>query len=147
MKFNYGVIMLLLAASVAIITAIAHMSCIVLGPECYASQMAPEEIVESAKQGTMLAPIGTTIVSALFVICGLYALSGASLIRPLLFLKLGIYVIGGLCIVRGALGIQLWLRKPELFEPFGVWSNWVWLLCGLCFIFGYRKCCVNNSTN
>jgi len=139
MKFHYGVVMLITAAIIAFVTAVAHMSCILLGPECYAAQMAPKEIVESAKQGTWLAPVGTTLVSVLFAICGCYALSAAGYIRPLFLLKIGIYFIGSLCIVRGILGLQLWLRKPELFDTFGIWANWFWFICGLFFILGIRR--------
>ena len=138
MKNRYGVHLLILAALIAIFTALAHMSCIVLGPQCYAFQMAPPPVVESAKAGTLLAPIGTTIVSSIFVVFALYALSGASVIRRLPLLNIGIYTISGLCIVRGLLGIQLWVRHPELVNTFSSIANFVWFITGLLFLVGYR---------
>jgi len=83
MNKKYGKFLLFLVAIIAIGTAIAHMSCIVLGPQCYAVQMAPAEIIQSAKDGTLLAPLGTFIISLLFVVVALYALSSAKIIRRL----------------------------------------------------------------
>ncbi len=139
MLTNYGKYLLSLTAFVAFATALMHMSCIVLGPECYAWQMAPPQIVESAQEGTLLAPLGTTFVSAIFALWGLYALSAAGVIRRLPLLKLGIYAISALCMLRGILGIQLWLRHPELVATYSFVSNWVWFVTGLLFFLGYRN--------
>ena len=40
MNTKHGVILLVIAASIAIATALAHLSCIYLGPQCYSAQMA-----------------------------------------------------------------------------------------------------------
>ena len=96
-----GVAALLLVAAIALVTAVAHLSCIALGESCYRGQLAPEVIVNSAIQGTWLAPVGTILVSALFVMCSVYAVSAAKIIRPVPFLRLGIFVIAGMCILRG----------------------------------------------
>ncbi|WP_233520546.1 hypothetical protein [Flocculibacter collagenilyticus] len=140
-----GSVCLMIAALVAFGTAIAHMSCIALGPACYAAQMAPPQIIESAKQGTLLAPLGTllaplgtTFVSAIFVLLGLYALSGAKVIRKLPLLTFGIYAIATLCIIRGLLALQLWVRKPELVTDFALLAAWVWLITGLLYLVGYK---------
>lgn len=138
MKFSPGKAMLVMAAAIAIFTALAHSSCIFLGPECYAFQMAPESIVTSAREGTAFAAIATLVVSAIFVIWAAYALSGAGLILRLPLLPLGIYTISFLCIVRGLLGIQLWIRKPEVMSTFGNVSSWIWFATGLLFLVGYR---------
>ena len=66
MGFKFGVISLVCAAVIAISTALAHLSCLYFGPECYAIQMAPPVIVESAKAGTLLAPLGNLLVSSIF---------------------------------------------------------------------------------
>jgi hypothetical protein len=61
----------------------------------------------------LLAPVGTIFVSAIFLVVGLYAISGAGIVRKLPLLKLGIYTIGTRCIIRGVLPLQLWIRHPE----------------------------------
>lgn len=143
-KSKIGVTLLVLAAFIAMATAIAHMSCIFLGPECYSAQMAPSIIVESAINGTYLAPVGTVIASSIFAVLGLYALSGAGVIRKLPLLKYVIYVVATLCIIRGILPLQLWLRHPDKVNDIVFYTGIVWFLTGLLFLFGYRLCSSNS---
>lgn len=138
MQRKLGVLLLVFVAFTAFSTAIAHLSCILLGPQCYAVQMAPPVIVESAKAGTLLAPIGTVFVSALFGVLGLYALSAAALVRRLPLLSLGINTIAVLCTVRGILPLQLWFRHPEKVSDAVLYTGIVWLLVGLASFFGWR---------
>jgi hypothetical protein len=138
MNKKYGVLFLVLAALIAIGTGLAHLSCIYFGPECYKAQMAPEFIVESAKVGTYLAPLGAVIISVLYITLGCYALSGARLIRRLPLLKFGIYTTTFVCLIRGLLAIQLWIRKPELVSDAFVYVGFVWFTVGLLFLFGFR---------
>lgn len=142
MRSKVGIILLVLVAFIAMGTAVAHLSCIFFGPECYAAQMAPPQIIESAKNGTYLAPIGTVFASALFVVLGLYALSGAGIIRKLPLLKYAVYAVATLCIIRGILPLQLWLRHPDKVNDIIFYTGIVWLVTGLLFLFGYRMCVI-----
>lgn len=150
MKRKIGVVLLVLAALIAMGTAAAHLSCIYLGPECYAAQMAPPPIVESAINGTYLAPIGTIFASAVFVILGLYALSGAGftgkLIDKLPLVNYAIYSITTLCIIRGLLPLQLWLRHPEKVNDTVLYVGIVWLITGLLYLVGYRICAKQHTS-
>lgn len=138
MQAKFGIVALILAAVIAILTAIAHLSCIVLGPECYSIQMAPEPIVESAKTGTLLAPLGTVFVAFIFISFGLYALSAAKLFYPLPKVKLVVHVIGFACVIRGVLPIQLWLRKPEKITEPVLYVGIVWLVVGIFYLLGHH---------
>ena len=129
--------LLILAAGIAFFTAIAHISCIFLGPQCFEYQLAPEAIVASAQQGTWLAPVGTLVVSGIFAIWGGYGLAAAGLLRPLPFQHAITWLIAVVCIVRGLLGIQLWLRKPELVSEFANISSWIWFFTGVLFLLGH----------
>ena len=144
MKAKVGIIFLVLAALIAIGTALAHLSCIYFGAECYAAQMAPPQIVESAINGTYLAPIGTIFASGIFVVIGLYALSGAGFTGKLLGglprVNTVIYTITILCIIRGILPLQLWLRHPDKVSNVVFYVGFVWLITGLLYLFGYRMC-------
>lgn len=137
-KFNYGVVFLLIAALIAITTGIAHLSCIYFGPECYAAQMAPTIIVESAKAETMLAPIAAIFISSLFIVLGCYALSAAKIICKLPFLRFGIYTTAFVCTIRGILPLQLWYRYPDKVSDIILYIGLVWLLTGLLYFFGFR---------
>ena len=97
-KNKVGLLFLGIAAVIAILTALAHMSCIFLGESCYRSQLAPEVIIQSAVNGTLLAPVGTTFISTMFLVCAIYALSAANVIMKLPLLKTAIYSISILCL-------------------------------------------------
>ena len=89
-KNKVGQLFLCIVAGIAILTAIAHISCVFLGENCYRSQLAPEVIIQSAVNGTLLAPVGTTFISLLFLLCAIYALSAANIIIKLPLLKTAI---------------------------------------------------------
>lgn len=131
--------MLILAALIAFGNALAHMACIVLGPQCFEFQMAPQFIIDSSIQGTWQAPMGTVMVSSIFALWGAYALAGAKVIAPLPLMKWGIYAIGFLCVVRGLLGIQLWIRHPELLDTKSISYSIGWFVTGLLYGIGYWK--------
>lgn len=152
MKPNIGIIFLVIAALIAMATAAAHLSCIYFGPQCYATQMAPALIIESAINGTYIAPIGTIFASGTFVILGLYALAGTGLsnqvtnkvfrkrISKLPLVNYAIYTIATLCIIRGMLPLQLWIRHPDKVSDVVLYVGIVWLVTGLLYLFGYRIC-------
>lgn len=95
-------------------------------------------MVDSAKVGTYIAPLGATLALIFYSILGCYALSGAQLIRKLPLLKFGIYTIATVCIMRGLLPLQLWLRKPEKVSEVALYIGLVWLIAGLLYLFGFR---------
>ena len=135
---------MIFVAVVAVSVVIAHMSCIWLGPECFYAQRAPLSIIESSKNGTWFAPIGTTFISSLFLVCALYALSGGNIIKKLPLLKLGIYIIGSVCIARGVLVTPVLYIYPHLRSVFEITAAMIWLLCGILIIWGYKS---NESKN
>ena len=137
-RSKIGFIFLCVGAGVAIFTALAHVSCIFLGEGCYRSQMAPEFIIRSAENGTLLAPAGTIIVSLLFLFCGLYALSAANVTVRLPLLNVAMYSISTLCILRGLATIPLAVAFPEVVGAFVIISGAIWFLNGVLFLFGFR---------
>jgi hypothetical protein len=137
-KNRVGVLFLGLAASIAVFTVVAHMSCIFIGESCYRAQLAPEPIIQSAINGTLLAPLGTIFISSLFIICAAYALSAANLIVKLPLLKIGVYTISTLCLLRGIATIPLSLLSPVMVSHFFIFAGVVWFISGLLFLFGFR---------
>lgn len=138
MNKRVGIVFLVTAGLISFAVALAHLSCLYLGPQCYSVQMAPEIIVDSARKGTWLAPFGNVLVSSIFILIGLYALSAAKIIRPLPVLSGVVYFISVLCIIRGILPLQLWLRHPEKVSDAVFWVGVGWLFTGLIFLAGYR---------
>ena len=138
MKMKFGVLCLILAALSTIGTAIAHLSCLYFGPACYAAQLAPPVLIESAENGTYLAPLANLFVSSIFIVWGLFALSAAGLMRQLPFLKFCLYAIAAVCVIRGVLPLQLWLRYPERVDDATFYFGLAWLITGLLFAVGYQ---------
>lgn len=137
-RSKIGFIFLCIGAGIAIFTALAHVSCIFLGEGCYRSQMAPEFIIRSAENGTLLAPASTIIVSLLFLVCGLYALSAANVTVRLPLLNAAMYSIATVCILRGLATIPLALAFPKAVGAFAIISGTTWFLTGILFLFGFR---------
>ena len=137
-KNKVGLIFLGIAAVIAILTALAHMSCIFLGESCYRSQLAPDVIIQSAVNGTLLAPVVTTLISSLFLLCAIYALSAANIIMKLPLLKTAIYSISILCILRGLATIPLSLTYPEMVTSFSIIAGAIWFISGVLFFLGFR---------
>ncbi|MFD2166484.1 hypothetical protein ACFSJY_09400 [Thalassotalea euphylliae] len=138
MKKTIANALLVSVACISSATAITHLSCLYFGPECYAIQMAPPKIIQSAKDSTWLAPLGNIFISSLFILVACYALSAAKIIGKVPLLKLGIYTITTLCIVRGLLPIQLWLRHPEKVTDIVLLVGIAWLMTGLALGIGHR---------
>ncbi len=137
-KNKVGLLFLSIAAVIAILTALAHMSCIFLGESCYRSQLAPDVIIQSAVNGTLLAPVVTTLISSLFLLCAIYALSAVNIIMKLPLLKTAIYSISILCILRGLATIPLSLIYPEMVTSFSIIAGAIWFISGALFFLGFR---------
>lgn len=143
MKLN-TVVSLTLGALISAGTAIAHLSCIVLGPSCYKAQLAPPEIIQSAIEGTWLAPVGTTLVSMLFLLCSLFALSGAGLIRKLPLLNIALLSIAVLCLFRAIATIPASYLFPDQVNTFSIAAGFVWFISGSLYLYGYYHLRKNN---
>lgn len=117
--------------------ALARVSCIWLGPECYYFQGVDIRILMSSKDSTSFAPVATLLVSSLFLISGLYALSAARVIRRLPFLKIGIFVIGIICLQRGLHAAPNLIMHPPLRNLFSISAATIWIVSGALIIWGY----------
>lgn len=132
-----GSIALTTAATIAAVPAFAHMSCIYLGSACYKTQMAPPEIVQSALEDGLTAPLATLFIVSLFFLCALYAVSGTASIKRLPLLKLGLAAISCLYLIRGLGTRPLSLLFPKMISSFSLFAGVVWFLCGFLFGYGY----------
>jgi len=132
-----GAFLLISVAALAFFTALSHMSCIVLGPECYRAQMAPESLIELSKSAPWRAALETTLVSLLFVTTAVYCLSGAGVIRKVPLLKPAIITISVLCTLRGLATLPLSMLFPEHVTTFSIIAGTLWFLAGVFCITGY----------
>jgi hypothetical protein len=100
--------------------ALLHVVVLIAGPDWIAFVGAPPVVVRSASEGTWLAPVGALGIASLLTVWGLYALSGAGWIRPLLLLKTVLGGVALLFLLRGAiivpfLGRVDWRSPHDLF--------------------------------
>ncbi|MCF6436272.1 hypothetical protein [Pseudoalteromonas sp. MMG022] len=128
---------LLFCAAMATITALAHLSCIYLGEQCYRSQLAPPVIIESAIQGTWLAPVASVFISLLFLLCGIYALAGANIIRTIPLQRLALLTLAILCTLRGLAAVPLSVIYWQQTTGFSLLASLLWFLCGCGFAVGW----------
>ena len=96
---------------------------------------APQQIIESAQQGTLLAPIGTVIVAGLMFACTIFAFSAVGLIRKVPLFKPALITISLLCTLRGLIAIPFLVTTTGL-DVWEVIASSVWFYVGLCFIAG-----------
>lgn len=128
--------LLIIAGVIAAATAIWHWLCIIGGLSWYAFAHAPPPILESVRQGTLLAPAGAFIIGLLFFSCTMFAFSGAGLTRKIPLLKSALATIALLCLVRGGIGIAHLVLARNL-DRWELVASPVWFFCGICFLLGF----------
>lgn len=127
-----------LAGIIALIGVAIHLGAIIGGASWFAFFGAPPSVVQSARDGTWLAPVGALIIAGLMAICAAYAFSALGKIRRLPLLRTGLVCMAGICVVRALILWPLMITHPELRNTFEIVASIVWGLAGVGFVFGYR---------
>ncbi|WP_395005193.1 hypothetical protein [Undibacterium sp.] len=127
-----------LAGIIALIGVVIHIAAIFGGPSWYAYFGAPASVVQSARDGTWLAPVGALIIAGLMAICSAYAFSALGVIRRLPLLRTGLAGMATICLLRALVLWPLMIRHPELRNLFEIVASIVWGVAGVGFVFGYR---------
>ena len=127
--------LLVSAGVIASASALWHLLCILGGPSWFEFARAPQQIIDSAQQGTLLAPIGTITVSSLMFACTVFAFSGAGLIRKVPLLKPALITISFICTSRALIAIPIMIT-PDGYDIWEIVASSVWLYVGVCFIVG-----------
>jgi threonine/homoserine/homoserine lactone efflux protein len=96
---------LIAGASLSIFAALAHLACIVGGPEWYRFFGAGEAMARAAGRGEWMPTLVTLGIAAMLLVWGAYALSGAGLLPRLPLLRTGLAVIAAIyiCCARSPL--------------------------------------------
>lgn len=135
LNFNVKSTLLISAGVIASTSAVWHLLCIFGGPNWFAFARAPQQIIDSAAQGTLLAPIGTIIVASLMFACTIFAFSAAGLIRKVPLLKSALIIIAVLCTLRGLIAIPTFVT-PSGLDVWQVVASSIWFYVGFCFFVG-----------
>ncbi|WP_392344300.1 hypothetical protein [Pseudoalteromonas prydzensis] len=126
------------AGVIAFAAAAWHLLCIWGGPSWYAFARAPHALIESAQQGTYLAPVATIIVAGLMFTCSAYALCAAGLIRKMPLITAALSTIALICVARALIAVPLLIRSIEL-DIWQLIASSVWLYVGTCFLLGAKQ--------
>lgn len=135
MSFSVQSKLLISAGVIASTSGIWHLLCIFGGPSWFVFARAPQQIIESAQQGTMFAPFGTVIVASLMFACTMFAFSAVGLIRKVPLLKSALITIATLCILRGLIAIPTFVTPTGL-DIWQIVASTVWFYVGICFVTG-----------
>jgi hypothetical protein len=127
--------LLISAGVITSASAIWHLLCIFGGPSWFAFARAPQQVIESAQQGTMLAPISTVFVASLMFACTVFSFSAVGIIRKVPLLKPALITIASLCILRGLIAIPAFATSTGL-DIWQIIASTVWFYVGICFLAG-----------
>jgi hypothetical protein len=112
--------------------AVAHLACIIGGPDWYRWMGAPEGYARAAERGVWTPALVTIAIATLLAIWAAYALSGAGLIGRLPLRRLALLGIAAVYLLRGLVLVKpSLLRRPELSAEFLLWSSAIVLAMGL----------------
>lgn len=126
---------LLLAAFGCFSAALAHIGVIIGGADWYRTFGAGEELAQMAAAGDSYPALLTAGIAGLLTVWGLYALSGAGVLRRLPLLKPALMLITLIFCTRGLGGLVLpWVSQEAYVQDMGV-SFWL-ISSGICLLLG-----------
>lgn len=99
--------LLITGGNLSLLASLLHLLIIMGGPDWYRFFGAGEGMAQLAERGSVYPAIVTSCIAVVLFIWGLYAFSGAGLIRRFPMLKLALGAIALIYIMRGILGIPI----------------------------------------
>ena len=130
---------LLLAGASSFAAALLHLACIVGGANWYRTLGAGPQIADMAARGHWYPTTMAIFIAAVLSVWGLYAWSGAGVIRRLPFLRLGLTTISGIYLLRGLVFFPLQAYFPGNSATFWYVSSAICLAIGLLHLLGLRQ--------
>jgi hypothetical protein len=121
------------------LAALLHIAIIIGGPEWYQFFGAGRDMVELAERGSWIPAIITFCMMLILLAWGLYAFSGAGLIRRLPLLKTGLVAISAIYLIRGLLPFTVLAIAPDLRHQLHLSSSLVCLLIGAAYAIGTKQ--------
>jgi hypothetical protein len=131
---------LLVGGMLSILVAALHIAIIIGGASWYRFFGAGEEMAIMAEEGSLFPGAVTSGIVVVFIIWGIYALSGAKYIKKKLpFLRTVLVVISVIYLLRGLALFPAYLIMPEQVDGFAVWSSLISLAFGLIYALGTKQ--------
>ncbi len=123
----------------SIFVALLHIAIIIGGPEWYRFFGAGETLAKLAEQGSWIPVLVTFGIIGILFIWGLYAFSGAGLIKKLPLLKLALVSISIIYIVRGVALFPVLIIEQEAVDSLLIWSSLASLIIGVAYAIGTKQ--------
>ena len=117
--------------------AAVHVLIIAIGPPAYL-YFGRADLAEAARRGSLYPPLATFVITITLTVWGLYAYSGAGLVRRLPLLRTGLAMIAGVYTLRGLvliLDATRWFAGERYPPRQAVFSAGA-LAIGLCYAIG-----------
>ncbi|MFC7419410.1 hypothetical protein ACFQNF_05910 [Iodobacter arcticus] len=129
---------LIIGGVLSIIAGLVHIAIIFGGAQWYRFFGAGENMAAMAEAGSLMPAAITTGIAAILFIWGLYAFSGAGLIRRFPFMRICLTLISLIYLVRGLAFIPAYFIAPEQINSFAIWSSLICLGYGLFYAIGTK---------
>ena len=130
---------LVFAAVLSFAAALLHIACIFFGAPWYRALGAGERMAQLADAGHWYPTVITLLIASVLAAWGLYALSGAGVLRRLPLRRAALCAITGIYLVRGVVFVPLQAYFPGNSAAFWYWSSGICLCIGLVHLVGLRQ--------
>lgn len=127
---------LIAAGLLDVAAALLHVAIIFGGPDWYRFFGAGEAMAQAAQSGSVRPTLITIAIASVLATWAAYAFSGAGLILRLPWLRTGLVAISAIYLARGLVVVPILLLRPELIDPFLLWSSAIVLVFGLAHAIG-----------
>lgn len=131
--------LLFAAGACSLAAALMHLACIAGGPSWYRALGAGERIASMAAAGSPRPMVMTLTIAAVLSLWGLYAWSGAGVVRRLPLLRTGLVAITAVYLARGIFFLPLMPRFPGNSMTFWYVSSGICVAIGLLHLGGLRQ--------
>lgn len=129
---------LIIGGVLSVIAGLLHIAIIFGGAQWYRFFGAGEKMATMAEAGSLMPAVITSGIAAILFIWGLYAFSGAGLIRRFPFMRICLLLISLVYLVRGLALIPAYFIAPEQINAFAIWSSLICLGYGLFYAVGTK---------
>ena len=130
---------LMIGGTLSVLASLLHIGIIIGGADWYRFFGAGETLARLVEDDSILPTIVTTGIATVLFIWGLYAYSGAGLIRPLPFLNTVLVSVSAIYLIRGLALLPAMVFMGTLVDPFLIWSSIVSAILGLSYALGIIK--------
>lgn len=134
-----GHIWLTLGGIGSVLASLAHLGCIVWGGDGYRFFGAGEAMALAAERGDMQPAIVTTVIASMLMVWGMYAFSGAGVIRRLPLVRGVLVAVAAVYLLRGVGAVAIEPYFPGNSFTFWVVSSVICFALGLCYAVGIAK--------